>query len=90
MSKADEMQSTCEEQATALRQAIEEWVEAAEATREYLINLSSGPTTQVEPLHPGFFRQMQEAHDREQKARMRYIRANNNLYDCMERHNLIE
>ncbi|MFQ5921505.1 MAG: hypothetical protein ACE5M4_01540 [Anaerolineales bacterium] len=84
------MQSPCEEQAAALRQAIDEWVEAAEATREYLVKMPSDPTAQVEPLHPGFFRQMQEAHERERKARMRNIRANNSLYECMERHNLIE
>ena len=82
--------SPCEEQAEDLRQAIDDWVEAAEATREYLVRMSSDSTTQVEPLHPGFFRQMQEAHERERQARLRYIRANNLLYDCMERHDLIE
>ena len=84
------MQSPCEEQAAALRIAIDEWVEAAEATREYLVRMSSDPSAQVEPLHPGFFRQMQEAHEHEHKARMRFIRANNLLYECMGRHNLIE
>jgi len=86
----DPMQSPCEEQAAALREAIDEWVEAAEATREYLVKMPADPAAQVEPLHPGFFRQMQEAHEQERQARMRYIRANNLLYECMERHNLIE
>ena len=90
MTQPDDSQSPCEAQAAVLRQAIDEWVEAAEATREYLVRMPSDPTSQVEPLHPGFFRQMQEAHDRERKARLRYIRANNQLYECMERHNLIE
>lgn len=85
----DPMQSPCEEQGAALRKAIDEWVKAAEATREYLVGMPSDPHAQVEPLHPGFFRQMQEAHEHERKARLRYIQANNLLYDCMERHNLI-
>ncbi len=85
----DPMQPPCEEQGAALREAIDEWVKAAEATREYLVGMPSDPHAQVEPLHPGFFRQMQEAHEHERKARLRYIRANNLLYDCMERHNLI-
>jgi hypothetical protein len=90
MSEIDEMQSPCEEQAETLRQVIDEWVEAAEATREYLVRMPTGPSAQVEPLHPGFFRQMQEAHERERQARLRYIRANNLLYECMERNGLIE
>jgi hypothetical protein len=90
MSEIDEKQSPCDQQATALRQIIDEWVEAAEATREYLVRMPTGPSAQVEPLHPGFFKQMQEAHERERQARLRYIRANNLLYECMERHGLIE
>jgi hypothetical protein len=90
MSQADEMPTPCEEQAAALRQAIDDWVEAAEETRQYLVKMPTDPSAQVEPLHPGFFRQMQEAHERERQARMRYIEANNRLYECMERNKLIE
>jgi len=90
MSDKDEAQSPCNEEAEDLRQIIDEWVEAAEATREYLVRMPTGPSAQVEPLHPGFFRQMQEAHDHERQARLRYMRANNLLYDCMERNGLIE
>jgi hypothetical protein len=90
MAEIDQNQSPCEEQAEALRKIIDEWVDAAEATREYFVRLPAGPTAQVEPLHPGFFRQMQEAHELERQARLRYIRANNLLYDCMERNGLIE
>lgn len=90
MSEMSDVQSPCDEQAEALRQIIDEWIEAAEATREYLVKMPTGSSAQVEPLHPGFFRQMQEAHERERQARLRYIRANNLLYDCMERHGLIE
>ncbi|MFQ5942097.1 MAG: hypothetical protein ACE5JF_00955 [Anaerolineales bacterium] len=90
MPETIEMKSPCDEEAATLRKAIDEWVEAAEATREYLVGMSSGSAVQVEPLHPGFFRQMQEAHERELQARLRYIQANNLLYECMERNNLIE
>jgi len=80
----------CEEQSADLRRAIDAWVVAAEAAREYLVKMPSDPRAQVEPLHPGFFAQMQGAHELERKARMRYIRANNLLYECMERNNLIK
>ena len=90
MSEKDRMQPPCEEETSNLRRAIDAWVEAAEATREYLVKMPSDPTARFEPLHPDFFRQMQEAHERERKERMRYIRANNLLYECMERHHLIK
>lgn len=90
MTEHEDIESYCDEQATALRAAIDDWVEAAEATREYLVKMPSTPATPVEPLHPGFFRQMQEAYERERRARLRYIRANNLLYECMERNGLID
>lgn len=90
MSETNKIQSPCEKKTGDLRRAIDAWIEAAEATREYLVKMPSDPTAQVEPLHPDFFRQMQEAHEHERKERMRYIRANNLLYECMERHHLIK
>ncbi len=80
----------CARQAAELREAIDEWVTASEATRKYLISAPIDATEELAPLHPGFFREMQQAYERERKARLLYIKANNALYDCMDKHGLID
>lgn len=80
----------CQEQAEALRAAIDEWVAASEATRSYVVQLPQDPSQTLEPLKPGFFQGMQEAYEREQRARERCILANNALYECMNRLGLID
>ncbi len=83
-------QPPCQEQAEALREAIDEWVEASEATRSYVVRLPKDPSETLEPLRPGFFQGMQEAYEREMRARKRCISANNALYECMNRLGLID
>ena len=80
----------CEAKATELRKAIDEWVEAAEATRAYMVRIPLDSAGPMEPLKPGFFSGMQESYDQEMRARQRYVKANNVLYDCMELHGMIE
>ena len=79
----------CARQAAELREAIDEWVKASEATRKYLVSMPINTSEEVAPLHPGFFREMQQAYERERKARLHYIKANNALYECMDKHGLI-
>lgn len=80
----------CQQQVESLRQAIEEWVQASEATRDYLVTMRQEPRADLEPLPPGFFAEMQRTHERERRARLRCIEANDALYACMEKHNLID
>jgi hypothetical protein len=80
----------CEQEAEALRRAIDDWVEASEATRDYLVTMQQDPQIDLEPLPRGFFEAMQNAYERERKARERCIQANDALYACMEKHKLID
>ena len=80
----------CEEQADTLRRAIDEWVKASEATRDYLVTSRQDPLDALEPLAPGFFEAMQKAYERERRARQRCILANDALYECMDKHKLID
>jgi hypothetical protein len=80
----------CEQQTDALRKAIDEWVKASEATRDYLVTMRQDPSEDFEPLPPGFFAEMQKAHERERRARQRCVEANDALYECMEKHKLID
>lgn len=80
----------CQDQAEALRAAIDEWVAASESTRSYVVQLPQDPSETLEPLKPGFFQGMQAAYEREQRARQACIRANNALYECMNRLGLID
>lgn len=80
----------CWKHANELREAINAWVSASEATRRFSV---SGPW-KVDKDHdtfpPGYFREMQQAFEQETKARRRYIEANIALFDCMQKHNLID
>lgn len=82
--------SPCQALANVLQDAINEWVQASEATRKYAVTVPQDLARQLAPLHPQFFGDMQAAFEQERIARERYIRANNELYKCMERHGLIE
>lgn len=80
----------CQAHAEALRAAIDEWVAASEATRSFVVRLPQDPSDTLEPLQPGFFQGMQEAYEREQAARERCVRTNDELYECMNRLGLID
>lgn len=90
MPEVHSLPSPCQALADLLQHAIDEWVQASEATRQYAVTVPRDPTRQVAPLHPHFFRDMRAAFEQERIARERYIKANNELYACMERHGLIE
>lgn len=80
----------CQEQAEALRAAIDEWVAASESTRSFMVQLPLDSSDTLEPLKPGFFQEMQQAYEKEQRARQACIRANDALYACMNRLGLID
>ena len=80
----------CERQAARLREAIKTWVEASEATRKYMVNLEGDDYHEPKTYPPGYFQEMESAYERERQARERYKRANLALYECKERHGLIE
>lgn len=80
----------CQEQAEALRAAIDEWVAASESTRSFVVQLPQDPSETLEPLKPGFFQEMQGAYERELGARRACIRASDALYECMNRLGLID
>lgn len=80
----------CQDQAAVLRAAIDEWVKASEATRAFVVQLPQDPSETLEPLKPGFFQGMQEAYEREQRAREACVKANNALYECMNKLGLID
>lgn len=79
----------CSHETDELRQAIDDWIQASEATRIFTIEHSWSVDKDQDTFSPDYFRAMQKAFDRERKARERYIRANRALYDCKEKHDLI-
>ncbi|NIS80483.1 MAG: hypothetical protein GTO14_09835 [Anaerolineales bacterium] len=80
----------CRKEVDELREAINAWVQASEATRRFTITGSWKIDKDHDTFPPGYFREMQEAFERERQARERYIRANIGLFDCMQRHKLID
>jgi hypothetical protein len=80
----------CALQAARLREAIKDWVEASEATRKYVVNLETDVYREPKTFPPGYFQEMEAAYGREQRARARYKQANLALYECKEKHGLID
>lgn len=80
----------CEKQAARLREAIQKWVQASEATRKYIVNLESDHYNEPKTFPPGYFQEMEAAYERERRARALYKQANLALYECKEKHGLIE
>lgn len=80
----------CTEHAEILRRAIRDWVNASESTLAFRVKVPPGPDDDFEVFPPGYFQEMEEAYDQERKARERYIRGNNALFDCKNRYGLID
>lgn len=80
----------CQKAADELRQAINEWVRASEATREFMVKIPWDITDEQDTVPPGYFGEMQQAFEQEKRARAKYIKANIALLDCMQRHELID
>jgi hypothetical protein len=80
----------CQKEADELREAINNWVHASEETRRYMVKGPWKVDKDHDTFPPGYFRHMQEAFELERTARERYIRANIALFDCMQRHKLID
>ena len=80
----------CKEAADELRQAINEWVRASEATRDFMIKIPWDMTEEQDTVPPGYFDEMQKAFECEKQARAKYIKANIALLDCMQQHELID
>jgi hypothetical protein len=80
----------CYSQSEALRDAIHAWIEASESTREFFVTQPWSIDRARDTFSPDYFRAMQRAYEREAQARDRYIAANRALYDCKDRHGLIE
>jgi len=80
----------CKKAADELRQAINEWVRASEATREFMVKIPWDMADDQDTVPPGYFGEMQKAFVRERLAREKYIKANIALLDCMQRHELID
>jgi len=80
----------CKKAADDLRQAINEWVRASEATRDFMIKIPWDMTEEQDTVPPGYFDEMQKAFVQEKQARAKYIKANIALLDCMQRQGLIE
>ena len=80
----------CRKEVAKLLEAIQEWVKASEATRRFIVTLPLDASEEPDTFPPGYFHEMQEAYEGERKARERYIAANKALYDCKERHGLID
>ena len=80
----------CKKVADELREAINEWVRASEATRDFMIKIPWDMADEQDTIPPGYFDEMKEAFDREKQARAKYIKANIALLDCMQRNELID
>lgn len=80
----------CKQAADELRQAINEWVRASEATRDFMIKVPWDMADEQDTVPPGYFDEMQIAFEHEKQARDRYIKANIALLDCMQQHELID
>ncbi len=80
----------CTEYAEILRRSIQDWVTASESTLAFQVKVPPGPEDEFDVFPPGYFQEMEEAYDDEHKARERYIRANNALFDCKNRYGLID
>ena len=80
----------CKKAADELREAINEWVRASEATRDFIVKIPWDLADEQDTIPPGYFGEMQKAFEREKQAREKYIDANIALLDCMRRHDLID
>lgn len=80
----------CKQAADELREAINEWVEASEATRDFMVTNPWDFADEQDTLPPEYFGRMQQAFEREKDARSRYVKANNDLLECMHKHGLID
>jgi len=80
----------CKQAADELREAINEWVRASEATRDFMIKIPWDMADEQDTVPPGYFDEMKEAFDQEKQARAKYIKANIALLDCMRRYDLID
>ena len=80
----------CQKEVAKLLDTIQEWVKASEATRRFIVTLPLDSSKEPDTFPPGYFHEMQEAFEGEREARERYITANKALYDCKERHGLID
>ena len=80
----------CQKEVAKLLDAIQKWVKASEATRRFIVTLPLDSSKEPDTFPPGYFHEMQAAFEGEREARERYITANKALYDCKERHGLID
>ena len=80
----------CQKEVSKLLDVIQEWVQASEATRRFMVTLPLDSSKEPDTFPPGYFHEMQEAYEGEKEARERYIAANKALYDCKEHHGWID
>ncbi len=82
-------QDPCDKESDELRNAIHDWIQASEATRQFIIDHKWSVEDDQDTFSPDYFRAMQKAFAKEREARERYIQTNRKLYDCKEEHDLI-
>ena len=80
----------CQKEVSELLDAIWAWVKALEATRKFSVPLPIDGYKEPDTYPPGYFREMEEVHKREKEARERYMKVNQALYSCKEKHGLLD
>ena len=80
----------CQKEVSELKDAIWKWVKALEATRRFTVQVPVDRYKEPDTFPPGYFREMEEAYKREKDAREHYMKANQALYTCKEKHGLLD
>jgi hypothetical protein len=83
-------ENPCQKEVTELRDAIWAWVKALEASRQFTVSIPVDQYEEPDTYPPDYFRKMEEAYKKEKEAREHYMKANQALYSCKEKHGLLD
>jgi hypothetical protein len=79
----------CAAEREAYFRALQEWQAASETARKWVGTKPLDPN-RVSAKPPQFIEDMRKAYDREEQALEAYLAANNALYDCQDKNNLLD
>lgn len=81
-------ENPCRWEEEAFRLAVQKWLEASELIQSFMVTKPLNPNTALTPRSKEYIEQMKEAFEQEQRARRRYIEANQAYLECIKRHGL--
>lgn len=81
-------ENPCKWEQEAFRLAVQDWLEASELVKSFMVTKPLNPNTALTPRSKEYIEQMRRAFNQEQEARKRFIEANEVYLDCVKRHGL--